>query len=62
MEEAYLVCEERNVEAAYQRFLGGPSYPSWRQVAGKTLRHPVTAGVIVVMNAAGLLAYLWGLF
>jgi hypothetical protein len=61
MEEAYLVCEERNIEAAYQRFLGGPTYPSWRQIAGMALRHWVTAGLIVAMNAAGLLAYVWGL-
>ena len=58
MEEAYLVCEERNIEAAYQRFLG-PTQPSWRQIAGAALRHRVTAGLIVGMNATGLLAYVW---
>ena len=58
MEEAYLVCEERNIEAAYQRFLG-PTQPSWRQIAGAALRHRVTAGLIVGMNAVGLLAYAW---
>lgn len=63
MEEAYVVCQERNSEAAYRRFFGPRFryYPSWREVARLALRHRLTAGIIVAMNAAGLLAYLWGL-
>jgi hypothetical protein len=63
MEEAYAVCEERNTEAAYRRFFGPRFryYPGWRQVARLALRHRITAALIVAMNAAGLLAYLWGL-
>jgi hypothetical protein len=63
MEEAYAVCRERNADAAFRRFFGPTFryYPHWRQVARLGLRHPVTSGLIVTMNAAGLLAYLWGL-
>jgi hypothetical protein len=64
MEEAYVVCQERNTEAAFRRFFGPRFryYPDWRQVARLALRHPVTAGLIVVMNAGGFLAYLLRLF
>ena len=60
MEEVYVVCRERNSEAAYRRFFGPGFryYPGWRQVAQALLRHRVTAGLIVAMNAAGFLAYL----
>ena len=63
MEESYLVCPERNSEAAYRRFYGAQYryYPGWRQVARGLLRHRVTAGIIVAMNAAGALAYVSGL-
>ena len=63
MEEAYVVCRERNTDAAYRRFFGPGFryYPGWRQVAGAALRHRVTAGLILAMNAGGLLAYIWGL-
>lgn len=63
MEEAYVVCQERNTEAAYRRFFGARFryYLGWRQVARLALRHPVTAGLIVAMNAAGLVVYFWGL-
>jgi hypothetical protein len=63
MEEAYVVCQERNTEAAYRRFFGPRFryYLGWRQVAQLALRHPVTAGLIVAMNAAGLVVYVWGL-
>jgi hypothetical protein len=63
MEEAYVVCQERNTEAAYRRFFG-PSfryYADWRQVARLALRHRLTAALIVAMNAAGFLAYVGGL-
>jgi hypothetical protein len=63
MEEAYVVCQERNSEAAYRRFFGPRFryYLGWRQVARLALRHPLTAGLMVAMNAAGLVAYVWGL-
>ncbi len=63
MEEAYVVCQERNTEAAYRRFFGPRFryYPDWRQVARLALRHRLTAGLIVGMNALGLVVYLWGL-
>ena len=63
MEEAYVVCQERNTEAAYRRFFGPRFryYPDWRQVARLALRHRLTAGLIVAMNALGLVVYLWGL-
>ena len=63
MEEAYVVCQERNTEAAYRRFFGPRFryYLGWRQVAQLALRHPVTAGLIVAMNAAGLVVYFWWL-
>jgi len=63
MEEAYVACQERNTDAAYRRFLGPRfrHYPGWRQVAGFLLRHRLTTGLIVAMNALGLLVYLWGL-
>jgi hypothetical protein len=63
MDEAYVVCQERNTEAAYRRFFGPGFryYPNWRQVARLALRHRFTAGLIVAMNAAGLLAYVWSL-
>ncbi len=60
MEEAYVVCEERNSEAAYRRFFGR-TYPGFRQVVGRALRHRVTTAIIVGMNALGLLVYVWGL-
>jgi hypothetical protein len=63
MEEAYVVCRERNTEAAYRRFFGPGFryYPGWREVVRLLLRHRLTAGLIVAMNAAGFLAYLVGL-
>jgi hypothetical protein len=56
MEEAYVVCEERNTDAALRRFLGR-TYPGWRQIVRLALRHRITTGLIVGMNALGLLVY-----
>jgi len=63
MEEAYVVCQERNTDAAYRRFFGPRFcyYPGWRQVAGLVLRHRLTTALIVAMNGLGLVVYLWGL-
>jgi hypothetical protein len=61
MEEAYVVCAQRNSESAYRRFFG-PAYPGVLHIARLALRHPLTTGLIVAMNALGLLAYVWGLF
>ena len=60
MEEAYVVCQQRNSEAAFRRFFG-PAYPGVLSVARLALRHPVTTGLIVAMNLLGLVIYLWGL-
>jgi hypothetical protein len=57
MKEEYVVSEERNTAAAFRHFFG-PNYPGWRQIARLALRHPVTSGIIVLMNLLGLLAYL----
>jgi hypothetical protein len=57
MKEEYVVCEERNSIDAYRRFYG-PSYPGLADIVRVALRHPVTTGVIVLMNVLGLLAYL----
>jgi hypothetical protein len=61
MEEAYVVCAQRNSESAYRRFFG-PAYPGVLHITRLALRHPLTTGLIVAMNALGLLAYVWGLF
>jgi hypothetical protein len=59
MEEAYLVCQHRNNDAAFRRFFG-PTYPGVGQIVRFMLRHRVTTGIIVLMNVVGLLAYLVG--
>lgn len=57
MDEAYVVCERRNTEAAYRHFFG-PGYPGLHRFVRLALRHPVVTGAILAMHAAGLLAYL----
>jgi hypothetical protein len=57
MKEEYVVCEARNSVDAYRRFYG-PSYPGLPEIVRVALRHPVTTGLIVLMNVLGLLAYL----
>ena len=61
MEEAYVVCQERNNLAAYRRFFG-PAYPGVRQIVWFALRHRVTTGIILAMNGLGFLVYFWSLF
>lgn len=53
MEEAYVVCEERNNEAAYRRFFG-PGYLGTHGVVRMALRHRVTTGILLAMFALGL--------
>jgi len=59
MKEEYVVTEEGNSVDAFRHFFG-PTYPGLRQIVRLALRHPVTSGLIVLMNMLGLLAYLVG--
>ena len=55
-----MVCEERNTIAAFRHFYG-PAYPGLPGIVRLALRHRVVTGIIVLMNLAGLVAYLVGL-
>ena len=60
MKEEYVVSEERNSIAAFRHFYG-PAYPGLPGIVRLALRHRVVTGIIVLMNLAGLVAYLVGL-
>jgi hypothetical protein len=57
LKEEHVVTEEGNSVDAFRHFFG-PAYPGLRQMVRLVLRHPVSSGLIVLMNLLGLLAYL----
>ena len=54
MKEAYVVCEERNNDAAFRRFFGPGYCPGTHEIVRSALRHRVTTGILLAMFAVGL--------